>query len=129
MKRILIIEDEALIGELLRKKLAQEGYYAFLVGDGEKGLEEIRSQKPDLVLLDIVLPRMNGFEVLEKVRQDRTVQNIPIIIISNSGQPVELDEAKRLGVVDWLIKTDFDPAEVVEKVKKHIGPGDEVAYS
>lgn len=126
MKRILIIEDEILIGELLRKKLADEGYYAFLVQDGEKGLEEVRAQKPDLVLLDIILPRMNGFEVLRKVKEDQSLQSIPVIIISNSGQPAEIEEAKRLGVAGWLVKTEFDPAEVVEKVRKHIGPGDEI---
>lgn len=126
MKRILIIEDEALIGELLRKKLADEGYYAFIAKDGEEGLEEIRSQKPDLVLLDIILPRLNGFEVLEGMKKDGSFKTIPVIIISNSGQPTEIEAAKKMGVADWLIKTEFDPAEVVEKVRKQIGPGDEI---
>jgi len=126
MKRILIIEDEVLVGDLLKKKLVDEGYYAFLARDGETGLEEIRAQKPDLVLLDIVLPRLNGFEVLEGIKKEGNLQYIPVIIISNSGQPAEIEEAKRLGVADWLVKTEFDPAEVVEKVQKQIGPGDEV---
>ena len=116
-KKILIIEDEALIGELLRKKLADEGYYAFIAKDGEEGLEEIRSQKPDLVLLDIILPRLNGFEVLEGMKKDGSFKTIPVIIISNSGQPTEIEAAKKIG---------FDPAEVVEKVRKQIGPGDEI---
>jgi len=123
MKRILVVEDESLLSELLRKKLADEGYYVFLAKDGEEGLEQIRTQKPDLVLLDIVMPRLNGFEVLERMRKDSSIKDIPVIIISNSGQSTEIEEAKHKGVVDWLIKTEFDPIEVVKKVKKHIGPG------
>jgi DNA-binding response OmpR family regulator len=125
MKRILLIEDENLIADLLRRKLADEGYYVFVSGDGESGLEEIRAQKPDLVLLDIVLPRLNGFEVLRSMRKDETIRRIPVIIISNSGQQTEIEEAKHLGVADWLVKTEFDPGEVVRKVKKQIGSGDE----
>jgi CheY-like chemotaxis protein len=68
------------------------------------------------------MPKMSGFEMMEKIKENKELSRIPIIIISNSGQPVELDRAKRLGAKDWLIKTEFDPKEVIEKVKKHIGP-------
>jgi len=74
------------------------------------------------VLLDIIMPKMSGFEVLKIVRQDPVIANTKIIVISNSGQPVELDKAKELGAADWLIKTEFDPNEVVEKTMKLIGP-------
>jgi len=125
MKKILIIENEKLIGDLLQRKLAQEGYYVFRSEDGEAGLREIRDKKPDLVLLDVVLPRLNGLEVARAMKKEGLLDEIPVIIISNSGQPVEIDEAKELGVKDWLIKTEFDPAEVVEKVHRQIGEGDE----
>jgi len=118
MKKIIIIEDEETLLNLLDKKLNQEGYEVIVARDGEEGLEKIKSNKPDLILLDIVMPKMGGFEVMEILRKDEELKKIPIIIISNSGQPVELDRAKELGVVDWLIKTDFDPQEVVDKVKK-----------
>ena len=73
---------------------------------------------PDLVLADIVMPEKNGFAVIAEMKQSELLKNVPIIIISNSGQPVDLDKARGLGVFDWLIKTEFDPQEVVEKVKQ-----------
>jgi len=81
----------------------------------------MKEMKPDLILLDIVMPNKNGFEVMEEIQADETLKDIPIIVISNSGQPVEIDKAKKLGARDWLIKTEFDPQEVIEKVRKQIG--------
>jgi len=124
MKKVLVIEDEQLIADLLQRKLQGEGYYALVARDGERGLEAIKKEHPDLVLLDILLPRMNGFEVLAEVRKDKTVKETPIIIISNSGQTTEIDRAKEAGVRDWLIKTEFDPQDVVEKVRRQIGGAD-----
>ena len=86
-----------------------------------RGMDKIKKDKPDLILLDIVMPRMGGFEVMEELNKDEELKSIPVVIVSNSGQPVELDRAKRLGVKDWLIKTDFDPQEVIDKVKKQLG--------
>ena len=121
MKKVLIVEDEDIIIDLLKKKLIQEGYDVLIAHDGEEGLKFLRETKPDIVLLDIVMPKKSGYEVMEEMRKDPELSKIPIIIISNSGQPVELDKAKDLGAKDWLIKTEFDPQEVAEKVKKQIG--------
>lgn len=121
MKKILIVEDEEIISELLQKKLIQEGYETTIARDGEEGLKKIRETRPDLVLLDIIMPKMGGFDVMKEIKKDRELARIPIIIISNSGQPVEIDEAQRLGAKDWLIKTEFDPQEVIDKVAKQIG--------
>lgn len=107
--------------DLLTKKLEREGYQTQVAKDGEQGLESMRAEKPDLILLDIVMPKMGGFEVMEQMNQEPELKEIPVIIISNSGQPVELDRAKELGTDDWLIKTEFDPEEVIEKVKNQIG--------
>lgn len=120
-KKILIIEDEEIIYSLLQKKLTEEGYQILIAKNGIEGMEKMREAKPDLILLDIVMPRKGGFEVMEEMQKDDTLRNISVIVISNSGQPVELDRAKELGAKDWLIKTEFDPQEVLEKVKKQIG--------
>jgi CheY-like chemotaxis protein len=122
-KRILLVEDEDIMVDLLQRKLTKEGYEVFVARDGEEGLKKMREMdpKPDLILLDIVMPKMGGFEVMEEMAKDEKLKNIPVIVISNSGQPVELDRAKKLGAKDWLIKTEFDPKEVLEKVKKQIG--------
>lgn len=119
-KKILLIEDQELIISLLQRKLIGSGYDVALARDGEEGIKKIKETNPDLILLDIIMPKLGGFEVMEKM-QEEGLKNIPIIIISNSGQPVELDRAQKLGAKDWLIKTNFDPQEVVDKVKKQIG--------
>lgn len=120
-KKILLVEDEKIMINLLEKKLTQEGYDVRVAVNGEEGLKAMREEKPDIVLLDIIMPKMGGFEVMEEMGKDPVLKEIPIVIISNSGQPVELDKAKELGAKDWLIKTEFDPQEVVEKVEKQIG--------
>jgi len=120
-KKILLVEDEEIMINLLQKKLTREGYEVSVAEDGEKGLRAMRETGSDLVLLDIIMPKMGGLEVLEEMNKDPNLKKIPVIIISNSGQPVELDRAQRLGAKDWLVKTQFDPKEVLEKVIKQIG--------
>ncbi len=117
-KKILIMEDEKLLQDLLKKKLEKEGYDVFAVDDGEEGLKVIGNYMPDLLLLDIKMPKVDGFEVLEKIKKDKILSSIPVIIISNSGQIVEIKRAVSLGVVDYIVKVDFDPNEVIEMVKK-----------
>jgi DNA-binding response OmpR family regulator len=118
MKKILIMEDEKILQDLLKKKLEKEGYNVLAVDDGEEGLKVIGDYMPNLLLLDIMMPKVDGFEVLEKIKKDEILSSIPVIIISNSGQPVEIDRAINLGIVDYIVKVDFDPAEVIEKVQK-----------
>lgn len=120
-KKILLVEDEEIIVNLLQRKLTKAGYEASVARDGEEGLRAIREVRPDLILLDIVMPKKGGFEVMEEMQEDPELRKIPVIIISNSGQPVELDRAQKLGVRDWLIKTQFDPQEVIDKIVKQIG--------
>ncbi len=120
-QKIAIMEDEELILNLLEKKLTKEGYELLIARNGEEGLKLIKEKTPDLILLDIIMPIKGGFEVLEEMQKDENLKNVPVIIISNSGQPVEIDRAQKLGAKDWLIKTDFDPQEVVDKIKKQIG--------
>jgi len=120
-KKVLLIEDEEIMINLLQKKLIQEGYQVLIARDGEEGLTMIKEENPDIILLDIIMPKMGGFEVMEEISKDPELKKIPIVVISNSGQPVELDKARELGAKDWLIKTEFDPQEVIEKVIGQIG--------
>lgn len=115
--KILLIEDDQILAELLEKKLEASGYNAIVVMDGQKGLEAIKAEKPDLVLLDILLPTLNGYEILEAKRLDPEIKDIPVVIISNSGQPVELQRALELGAQDYFIKAQIDPDEILSKVK------------
>jgi two-component system, OmpR family, alkaline phosphatase synthesis response regulator PhoP len=120
-KKILLVEDEQIIIDLLQKKLIEEGYDVSVAKNGEEGVKMMQEEKPDLVLLDIVMPKMGGLEVMEEMQKDPDLKRVPIVVVSNSGQPVELDRAKRLGAKDWLIKTEFDPQEVIDKVINQIG--------
>lgn len=122
MSKILIIEDEKVLLDVLEKKLASQGYEIETASDGESGLDEMRQVRPDLILLDIVMPKKDGFEVLAEMDKDKSLSGIPVIIISNSGQSVEIDKALKFGVRDYLIKTEFDPEEVLEKIVKVLGP-------
>jgi DNA-binding response OmpR family regulator len=117
MSKILIIEDDTFLGDVLLEKFNQEGFETHLSRDGAEGLKQIRELKPDLVLLDIILPSMNGYEILEAKQKDSSIEKIPVIIISNSGQPVEISRALALGIKDYFIKAQFDPEEVMAKVK------------
>jgi DNA-binding response OmpR family regulator len=126
MKKILIIEDEEVLLNILKEKLQIEGYDVFIAKDGVEGVALMREIKPDLVLLDILMPRQDGFEVLDDMRNDATLKDVPVIIISNSGQPVEIDRALKLGAKDYLVKAEFDPQEVVEKVQRFLGKSEKV---
>lgn len=119
-KKILIIEDEPVIGELLLRKFNEEGYTAFWEVDGEVGLRKMREVTPNLVLLDIVMPHKDGYEVLEDMQKDMRLKNIPVIVISNSGQPVEVKRVLELGAKDYIIKAQFSPTEVLEKVRRYL---------
>lgn len=127
MSKILIIEDEEILLNVLKSKLEKEGYEVVAAVDGEEGLKMIDETKPDMVLLDIVMPKMNGFEVLDALKSQGKIPALPVIIISNSGQPVEVDKALEYGIKDYLVKAEFDPQEVVDKIKKHLNPVFDVA--
>lgn len=119
--KILIIEDERSLVDLLKEKLAKEGYNIDIAYDGEEGYKKIIDFRPQLILLDIVMPKMDGYEVLEKMNANNI--SIPVIIISNSGQPVEIEKTKKLGAVDHLVKTEFSPMDVLKKVQTYLSNG------
>jgi DNA-binding response OmpR family regulator len=105
---------------MISRKLEKEGYEVYQAIDGEKGEEKIKEVKPDIVLLDLILPGIDGFEVLERTKKDPEVAEIPIIILSNLGQKSEVERGLNLGAVDFLIKAHFTPAEIVRKIKEII---------
>ena len=118
--KVAIIEDEEVLLNVLENKLKKEGFDVVTALDGEIGVKVIRESLPDIILLDIIMPKVNGFEVLAQLNQDPVLAKIPVIIISNSGQPVEIDKALSLGAKDYLVKAEFDPQEVIEKIRKQL---------
>lgn len=118
--RILIIEDDPVLGSVITEKLNASGYDASLVTDGAIGIETIRKTHPDIVLLDILLPTKNGYEVMEEISRDEAIKDTKVVIISNSGQPVEIERMIKLGAKDYLIKAQFTPEEVLAKVRAQL---------
>lgn len=116
-KNILIIEDDEFFRDLLNKKLSTNDFKVLEEMDGESGVAKIKEIKPDLVLLDLLLPNMDGFEVLVKVKADPSVAKTPIIVLSNLGQQEDIDRAMKLGASDYLIKSQLDIDQVIEKIK------------
>ena len=116
-KTILIIEDDKFLRELITQKLIKEGYETSEAIDGEEGIKKVKEEKPDLVLLDLILPGIDGFEVLSKKREDPALVQIPVIILSNLGQKEDVERGLKLGAIDYLIKAHFTPGEIIEKVK------------
>lgn len=121
MQKILIVEDDKFLGDVLLQKLISDGFDTRLIKDGSLAIKEITEFNPDLVLLDILLPNFNGYEILEEKQKIESIKDIPVIILSNSGQPVEISRALNLGVKDYLVKAHFDPEEVLVKVKQQFG--------
>lgn len=119
---ILIIEDEEVLLSVLTEKLRLSGYRVIGAKDGAAGFDLVKAERPDLILLDILLPKKNGFEVLTDINKDKELMKIPVVVISNSGQPVEIKKLLDLGVKDYLVKAEFEPREVLEKVEKVLGP-------
>jgi DNA-binding response OmpR family regulator len=116
-KKILIVEDDKFLRELITKKLKDEGYETVGAGDGEEGLDKAKKESPDMVLLDLILPGIDGFEVLSKIKDDPALSSIPVVILSNLGQREEVEKGLKMGAVDYMIKAHFTPGEITEKVK------------
>lgn len=121
-QKILIIEDDNFLRELIVRKLLKEGFDIAEALDGEEGLKKIKEEKPDLVLLDLILPTLDGFEVLSKIKDDVDTQSIPVLILSNLGQKDEIERGLQLGAKDYLVKANFTPSEIVGKVKDALKP-------
>jgi DNA-binding response OmpR family regulator len=117
-KTILIIEDDKFLRELIAQKLLKENYEISEAVDGEEGIKKIREEKPDLILLDLILPGIDGFEVLSRMKSSEEISSIPVIILSNLGQKEDVERGLNLGAKDYLIKAHFTPGEIIEKIKK-----------
>lgn len=117
-KAILIVEDDKFLRELMVQKLRKEGYKIIEAIDGEEGIKKVKEEMPGLVLLDLILPGIDGFEVLSKIKADPAISQIPVIILSNLGQREDVEKGMALGAADYLIKAHFTPGEIIEKIKK-----------
>lgn len=118
MKKILFIEDEAALQKTLSEALTQEDYKVISALDGENGLKEAKEQKPDLILLDLILPKMNGFDVLAKLKSLDETKNIPVIVMTNLENIENVERAIEAGATTYLCKAQYSLGEILEKIRR-----------
>lgn len=117
-KKILFIEDESVLQKTIGEILTQEGYEVISALDGELGLKLAEEKTPDLILLDLILPKMNGFEVLKSIKSKDEIKDIPVIVLTNLEGMENIDKVISFGAKTYLVKTQYSLEEVLEKVKK-----------
>jgi CheY-like chemotaxis protein len=115
--KLLLAEDDMLIRDLLTRKLERNGFEVFVAKDGTHVLDLARRQQPDLIALDILMPEMNGYEVLDLLAADAELHKIPVVVISNLGQDYEIQKCKDKGALDFIIKANCTPTEMVQKLR------------
>ncbi len=116
-KKIMIVEDDEFLVQMYATKLELLEYNVVTAGDGKQALKLVKKDKPDLILLDLNLPVMDGFQVLGELKKDPETKNIPVLVLTNYGQKEHVDRCLSLGAADYLIKAHFVPSEVVDKIK------------
>lgn len=120
-QKVLIIEDDGFLASIYAQKLELEGFEVAFATNGEDGLKLAQKDKPDLMLLDLLMPQMDGFEVLEKVKADPATKDIKVLVLSNLGQKEDVDRCMKLGVVGYMIKAHSLPEETVKRIKEILG--------
>ncbi len=120
-KKILFIEDESALQKTFGEVLSQEGYEMISALDGEIGLRLAKEKKPDLILLDLILPKVNGFDVLKQLKEDKETKSIPVVVLTNLEGMRDINKVIELGATTYLVKANYSLGEVVEKIKKTLG--------
>jgi DNA-binding response OmpR family regulator len=122
--RVLIVDDDAFLAGIYATKLELEGFEVISARDGDEGLKAAAKEIPDLILLDVLMPKLDGFEVLKRLKEDPSTKEIPVIMLTNLGQKEDIEKGISEGAVDYLIKAHFVPAEAVAKIEKVLNVGD-----
>ena len=120
-KRIVIIEDDEHVAKIYEVKFAKEGIATFFARDGEEGMAKILTEKPDLVILDLMLPRKDGFAVLEEIKNNPSLSHIPVLVLSNLGGSTDVERTLALGAKEHLIKVNHTLQEVIQKANQYLG--------
>ncbi len=115
---VVIVEDEKMLADMYSTKFTMEGFEAQKANDGQTGFDLVKQVKPDIILLDIIMPKLDGFAVLKMIKAEAELKNIPVILLSNLGQDEDVKKGKELGAADYFVKANHTPAEVVQKVKQ-----------
>jgi CheY-like chemotaxis protein len=118
MAKILIVEDDPLMSRMYQKIFKFEGYDVEMAGNGEEGLEKVKTAKPTLILLDIMMPKMNGLEVLGKLKGDEALKSIPVVMLTNLAGQSDAEKALAMGAIKYIVKSEYEPKQVTNMVKE-----------
>ena len=118
--KIVLVEDDQFLSKILILRLVEEGFDVVLADNGQDAAGVIKKENPNIVLLDLLLPKKNGFEVLEEIKLDAKINQIPVIILSNLGQQTDINKGLKLGAIDYLVKANFGIKDIVSKIKEHL---------
>ncbi len=119
-KTVLVVEDDVFLSQLLRNRLTKEGINVLSARDGEEAIKILKSEKPDLMLLDLILPKKSGFDILEQIQSDPVLQRAPTIIISNLGQDTDVARGKSLGAIEYFVKAQTSIDDLIMKIKNFL---------
>lgn len=117
-KKILVVEDDGMISSIYEAKFKADGFEVLIAVDGVKGLELAKKEKPDLIMLDVILPGLDGFSVLEEIKKDKTTRSIPVIMLTNLGTEDDKIKGQKMGALDYLVKASLTPGQIGDKVKE-----------
>ncbi len=119
-KKILLVEDDNLISSMYKTKFQADGFEVIIAIDGAVALELAKEEKPDIIMLDIILPQLDGFTVLEELKKNAATKSIPVIMLTNLGTTEDKLKGEQLGAADYLVKANFTPAQISQKIKEHL---------
>ncbi|MBI2459548.1 MAG: response regulator [Parcubacteria group bacterium] len=117
-KKILVVEDDSMISSMYKTKFDADGFEVFIADNGVVGLELAKQEKPDIIMLDVILPQLDGFSVLDQIKKDKAMKNIPVIMLTNLGTEEDKIKGKKMGAADYLVKASLTPGQISEKIKK-----------
>ena len=118
--KILLVEDDKTLIEMYSLKFKEENFKLLTVNDGLSGLEMAKNELPSVILLDVMMPKMDGFAVLTELKKDAKTKDIPVLMLSNLGQKADIEKGKKLGAHDYVVKASMTPTQVIEKVKSYL---------
>ncbi len=119
-KTIFLVEDDLFLSSLLKTKFIEAGFKVINARDGDEAIQILKKQKPDIIILDIILPKKNGFEVMQEINKNPAINKAPIIIVSNLGQSEDVSKGKELGAIEYFVKARISIEDLVEKIKKFL---------
>ncbi len=117
-KNILLVEDDPFLVDIYTTKLRSSGFNVEVASDGSQAISKLKERQPDMVLLDIVLPRFDGWDVLKSLGENKTIKNTKVVVLSNLGQKSDIDKATRMGAIKYLIKAHYTPSEIIDEISE-----------